>query len=234
MTPAHKILAFLLIPTALTGCGGLEVAPTAPNMPQPLIVQFPADVGIRYTDELRKYVHQEERWGSKWQVALGDSHVTLMNQVMKLAFRHSEEVADVKVAESGSLVDLVFEPHIDRYSFITPRDSGGGFFAVTIRYRLDVYAPDGRLADTLTFTGYGGAPATGMSSSKPMIAATQAAMRDAAAKFLVQFPEQKIAGRLRSGAPLVEEKTEAQIAQEGEAVKIEAVAIVDPPEGEGP
>jgi hypothetical protein len=62
-----------------------------------------------------------------------------------------------------------------------------------------------------------------------MIAAVQAAMRDAAAKFLVQFPEQKIARKLRSGEPLIEEKTETQVAQAAAEVKIEAVPIVDPP-----
>lgn len=225
----RALVSVPILALLLSACGGMAIAPTAPSMPKPLIVQFPADVGIHYVDDLRKYVHEEERWGSKWKVDLGESHVKMLTEVAKLAFRHAEEVPDVKVAESGSLVDIVLQPHIETFSFITPRDSGGGFFAVTIRYRLEVYAPDGRLADTLTFTGYGGAPATGMSSSKPMIAATQAAMRDAAAKFLVQFPEQKIARKLRSGEPLVEEKTETQVAQAEGDVKIEAVPIVDPP-----
>ena len=41
------------------------------------------------------------------------------------------------------------------------------------------------------------------STSEPMIAATGNAMRDAAAKFMVQFPEQKLAQQLRKGEPLL-------------------------------
>ncbi len=231
-----------LAPVLLTGCGGVAVTPLVPDMPKPLIVQFPADVGVHYADDFRGYVHKEERWGSKWQVALGASHVKLIDRVMNMAFRHFEPVGEAKSPQPNQLLDLVIEPHIERYSFITPRDSGGDFFAVTIKYRLDVYAPDGRLADTLNFTGYGGAPAAGLSTAKPLIAATQAAMRDAAAKFLVQFPEQKVAHRLRAGEPLVEENAPAQVAaadsqdaQETprtEEVRIEAVPIVDVPEDE--
>ncbi|MDZ4800260.1 MAG: TonB-dependent receptor, partial [Bryobacteraceae bacterium] len=52
-------------------------------------------------------------------------------------------------------------------------------------------------------TGYGNSLSSSMSSSKPLDFATRAAMRDAAAKFLTQFPEQAIAKELGSGRPLV-------------------------------
>jgi hypothetical protein len=215
---------FLAPALLLAGCGGMAIKPESPQMPPPLVVSFPASVGVHYDDDFRQYVHDEERWGAKWQVTLGESHVVMMNDLLRMAFARVAQVRDPKSPQDNASLDVVFQPNIDRYSFITPRDSGGGFFAVTIRYRLEVFAPDGRLADTLTITGYGGAPATGFSSSKPMILATQAAMRDAAAKFLVQFPEQRLAKRLRAGEPLVQEQP-AGVAAGAEGVTIEPVPI---------
>jgi hypothetical protein len=55
-----------------------------------------------------------------------------------------------------------------------------------------VYLPDGKLADSWGFTGYGTSPAQGLSSEAPLAAATALAMRDAGAKLAVEFREQAI------------------------------------------
>ncbi len=215
---------FLAPLALLTGCGGMAIQPESPQMPQPLVIPFPAEVGLYYSEDFQQYKHEEERWGAKWEVDLGASHVKMMNDLMRMAFTRVSQVLDPQAAQANASLDVIFQPYIDRYSFITPRDSGGSFFAVTIRYRFEIFAPDGRSADTLTFTGYGGAPATGFSGSTPMTLATQAAMRDAAAKFLVQFPEQRLAKRLRAGEALVQEKP-ANAAAGTEEVTIEPVPI---------
>ena len=216
----------------LAGCGGTAIQPVAPTIPKPLVVLFPADVGITLSDDLRNFKHEEDRWGAKWSVKLGPSHVDLMKNLMSMAFHSVAEVPDPSVQPPPAGLDVVFKPFIDQYSFITPRDSGGSYFAVSIKYRFELYAPDGRLAETLTLTGYGGALATGFSSSKPMEAATQAAMRDAVAKFLTQFSEQRIASKLRNGEPLVSDTpVVAGVQNEGE-VKIEPVPIYPVAEAE--
>src|SRR5207302_1582227 len=81
-------------------------------------------------------------------------------------------------------------------------DTGGRYDAATIRYRINVYTPQGEKVDTLSLTGYGSALAQGLSSGKPLERATLAAMRDAAAKFLVQFPQQALAQQLAHDEPL--------------------------------
>src|SRR2546429_5316454 len=58
-----------------------------------------------------------------------------------------------------------------------------------------------------SLTGYGSALAQGLSSGKPLERATLAAMRDAAAKFLVQFPQQALAQQLAHDEPRSEEHT---------------------------
>jgi hypothetical protein len=57
---------------------------------------------------------------------------------------------------------------------------------------VNVYLPDGKLADSWGFTGYGTSPAQGLSSQAPLATATALAMRDAGAKLAVEFREQAV------------------------------------------
>ena len=57
---------------------------------------------------------------------------------------------------------------------------------------MNVYLPDGKLADSWGFTGYGTAPAGGLSDTEPLQNATALAMRDAGAKLAVEFRDQAI------------------------------------------
>ena len=95
----------------------------------------------------------------------------------------------------------ILEPSIEEFAFVTPRDAGSPFFAVSIKYRVNIYLPDGKLADSWGFTGYGTAPAQGLSSAPPLQTATALAMRDAGAKLAVEFREQAtVRGLLPGGA----------------------------------
>src|SRR6266446_2221473 len=155
---------------AVTACGGIAIKPD-PVLPQPLLQPLPSTVGLVLPNELRNYVHQ-------------------LRDIFKDSFSQVQEFKDLAAARAGTGLKAVFEPLIDQYSFVTDRDTGGRYDAVTIRYRINVYTPLGEKVDTLTLTGYGSALAKGLSSGAPLERATLAAMRDAAAKFLVQFPEQ--------------------------------------------
>jgi hypothetical protein len=98
-------------------------------------------------------------------------------------------------------VRAILEPSVEEFAFVTPRDAGSPFFAVSIKYRVNVYLPNGKLADSWGFTGYGTAPAEGLSSAPPLQTATALAMRDAGAKLAVEFREQAIVrGLLPEGA----------------------------------
>jgi hypothetical protein len=116
----------------------------------------------------------------------------------------------------------VFEPRIEQYSFVTARETGGRYYAVTIRYRINLYTPSGEQADTFTLTGYGNALAKGMSSGKPLEIASLAAMRDAAAKFLVQFPDQPAGTQLARNEVVVVEK----VASTGGTTSIDVIDTV--------
>ncbi len=195
-------LAFAVPLLLLAGCGGVKIAPE-PVLPKALIQPVTARVGYVLPADQKDYAHNETRSGVPWSVSLGEGQRKLAREVFKAAFLSAEEFQDVDAARRAAGLQGIFEARIEQYSFATARETGGEYVAVTIRYRILLRTPAGEPVDAYTLTGYGNSLAGGMSSSEPLAAATRAAMRDAAAKFLTQFPEQAIAKELASGRPLV-------------------------------
>ena len=114
------------------------------------------------------------------------------------------------------------------------RKPAASYCAVTIRYQIYIYAPKGEPIDTLTLTGYGSGPAPKIGNGEEELAiAGYAAMRDAAAKFLTQFPSLDVAKPLLVSQAL--QPKAAPVPGSAEAVAaaadltIEAVPINDPP-----
>jgi hypothetical protein len=193
--PPLRPLAIAIATATLAGCGGIEIKPDA-VLPKPIVVTMPAHVGIVFPSETLHYTHNETRYGQDWTIQLGEGHRKLMLEVLKDEFAEVREYKDVEAARAATDLKAIFEPVIENYSFVTARETNGRYDAVTIRYRINVYSPAGEKVDSLTLTGYGNALASGLSSSKPLQRASVAAMRDAAAKFLVQFPDQSVGEHL--------------------------------------
>ena len=204
----------------LSACGGVAIKPD-PALPQPLLQPLPASVGLVLPNELRNYLHKETRWGVEWRITLGPGHVRLLRDVFRDSFQHVEEFPDLTAARAASGLKAVFEPFIDQYSFVTDRDTGGRYYAVTIRYRINLYTPQGEKFDAFTLTGYGSALAKGISTGGPLERATLAARRDAAAKFVVQFPQQPPGQQLSHDEPLSVQSGSAT----ADNLQIEAVPI---------
>ena len=220
---AGRLFPMLAVLAAVAACGGVSIRPE-PLIPKALVQPIAADVGLIIPADMRHYTHKETRWGVDWEVALGPGHTRIMQDVFKDCFRHVQEFNDIESARAGKDLKVLFEPRIDQYSFVTARETQGRYYAVTIRYRIDLYTPQGDKADTLTLTGYGTALATGMSSSAPLARASAAAMRGAAAKFLVQFPDLPVGQQLARNEAVTVEKAAAT----AENTQIEAVPIEDP------
>jgi len=230
----HETLAaarWLTASLALTlaGCGGINLRPDA-SLPPPLMQPLPTSVALVLPAELRNYVHKETRWGTDWKIELGPGHMHLYREVFKDSFRQVSEFKDLAAAQADDKVKAIFEPTIDQYSFVTDRDTGGRYFAVTVRYRINLYTPHGDKLDTLTLTGYGSALAKGMSNGRPLERATLAAMRDAAAKFLVQFPGQPPGQALARDEALTVQPSVAS----ADGPQIEAVPIQENPDADPP
>jgi hypothetical protein len=175
----------------LAGCGPIRLVANT-NIPTPLVVKMPIAVALFIPKEFSTYVHNEERWSTDWHVDLGKAQSDGITRLMSALFERVVQVESVSAGQThaDSGVRAILEPSIEEFAFVTPRDAGSPFFAVSIKYRVNIYLPDGKLADSWGFTGYGTAPAEGLSSAPPLQTATALAMRDAGAKLAVEFREQ--------------------------------------------
>jgi hypothetical protein len=220
-----KHVALAVLTAVLAACSDVSIKPEA-HLPKPLITPMPAAVGLIIPVETRKYLDQETRFGIDWKVDLGPGEVKLMRDTFSDLFQHVAEFEDLESAKAAKDLQALFETRVDQYSFVTSRETGGRYFAVTIKYRINLYTPQGEQVDSYTLTGYGNSLAMGMSGGKPLTQATVAAMRDAAAKFLVQFPDQPPAQQLARNETVAADKPTAS----AEAALIEAVPIDEVPQ----
>ncbi len=181
----------------LAACGGMQIRPVD-RMPVPLVEKLPLSAGLHMDAEFRNYVYKETRWNSDWIVALGAPSVSHATRVAAASCRSVREVKDLK-APGLPAVDLVLSPHVEEFAFVTPRDAGGTTYQVTLRYRMNVFDRQGQLIDSLLYTGYGAVAGGGISTEAPLTLATEAALRDAGAKFLTEFPQQPVVQQLLRG-----------------------------------
>ncbi len=198
----------------LAACGGVQVKP-AISLPQPLVEKSPAAVGVFYPEELRNRTHNEERRNIKFSVTLGGASVSTIDRLLAVLF--DRVVTLNERGQIGSVappVALAVVPWLDEYSFVTPQEMASREYSVTIRYRFELLDPKGFIVDQLTLTGFGTAPAAKLSASAPLTLATQMALRDLAAKFIVDFPVQDSVMRLLRGEtlpPLVSEQQDLAV-----------------------
>jgi hypothetical protein len=225
--------ALLIVIAILEGCASVAVTPEG-DLPDPLIVPTPAKVGVVITPETGSYVHKEQRASVDYEARLGPSHRHLVEEIFKAEFRDARMFDSVDAARLEPGLMAIFEPRIEQFSFASARETGGVYCAVTIRYQIAIFAPNGEPVDTLTLTGYGSGPAPKIGNGEEELAiAAYAAMRDAAAKFLTQFPELDIAKPLLASQALqpkiqpIPGSVEAQAAVA--EVTIETVPINDVP-----
>jgi hypothetical protein len=207
-------LALCALLATVAGCGAVRVQPQA-QLPPPLIDELPVTVAVYYPAEFRDYMHKEERYQVKYEMALGAAHVTKLQRLLDAMFARVIEVGDPAGALAADPdVRMVLEPRFEDYAFLTPRDMAGDFFQVTIRYRLNVYSPQGERVDGYVFTGYGRQASSMVSSTEPLVGATERAMRDAGAKLAIDLPTQESVRRLLAGQAVVRERSVSEEVQE--------------------
>jgi hypothetical protein len=233
MNRASATLAFATSLVVMGGCAKVSVRPEG-DLPKPLVVATPAKVGVVVTPEAGNYTHKESRASVDYEAELGPSHKHLVEEIFKAEFTDAKVFDSVDAARLEPGLMAIFEPRIEQFSFANAKETGGVYCAVTIRYNIAIYAPDGSLVDNLTLTGYGSGPAPKIGNGEEELGiAAYAAMRDAAAKFLTQFPGLDIAKPLlvshaiEPRAPSLTGTTEASTS--GPEMTIETVPINDPP-----
>jgi hypothetical protein len=227
----------LVLPFAVlglsAGCSTVIVKPEG-ELPKPLVVQTPAKVAVVVTNETSNYVHKEQRASVDYEAQLGAAHRQMVEEVFRAEFTEAKLFDSVDAARLEPGILAIFEPRIEQFSFANAKETGGIYCAVTIRYQIGIYAPNGAQVDMLTLTGYGSGPAPKLGNGQDELAmAGYAAMRDAAAKFLTQFPGLDVAKPLLASQALVPKETPLPGSAEAVAaaadLTIEAVPINDSP-----
>jgi hypothetical protein len=204
--PARRAGA-LLLAALLAGCGTTQFE-AAPVIPQPLVTRIPVVVGLHVPAAFGAAEHREKRDGVDYVISLGRAQAAGFDRLLTAMF---ERVVPLASVEAGATTDPqvrgVFEPVLEDFSFVTPRDTGTPLYAVSLRYRINAYTPSGKAVDSWTFTGYGAQPGGSMPGQGKVALqrAASLAMRDAGTKIAVEFREQAIVrGLVDEAAPPVE------------------------------
>jgi hypothetical protein len=178
----------------LAGCGATEFQ-VKMEIPEPLIVRMPLVVGYHVPAAFREAVHREKRDGSEYVIEIGPAQTAGFDRLMNAMFTRS---VPLSAANAGAATDPeirgVLEPVLEDLSFVTPYDTGTPVYAVSLKYRINAYRPDGEIVDSWSFTGYGTQPGGQMpGQGKALLQkAASVAMRDAGAKIAVELREQAI------------------------------------------
>jgi hypothetical protein len=186
--------ALAIVLAALAGCGTRQVQ-VQTVMPAPLVVRIPVVVGLYLPPEFRTAVHTEKRDGVEYAIDIGAAQSGGVQRLMDAMFTRAVAVAaPTAAAATDPEIRGVFEPVLEDLSFVTPTDTGTPLYAVSLKYRINAYRPNGELVDSWTFTGYGTQPAAQLPGQGRTLLqqAAAAAMRDAGAKIAVEFREQAI------------------------------------------
>lgn len=226
-------LSLLPLALVLGGCVAVAVRPEG-DLPKPLIVATPAKVAVVVTNEAANFVHKESRASVNYEAQLGPAHKQIIEEIFNAEFREAKFFADLDAARVEPGIQAIFEPRIEQFSFANAKETGGAYCAVTIRYQIYIYAPDGQQVDMLTLTGYGSGPAPKIGNGEEELGiATYAAMRDAAAKFLTQFQGLDVAKPLLASQALTPKLAPApgspEEAAAAAAMTIEALPINETP-----
>jgi hypothetical protein len=188
----------------LSGCGSTQMK-VETVIPPPLVTRIPVVVGVHVPAAFSDAVQREERDGYDYTIEVGQAQAGGFMRLMNAMF---DRVVSLPSVGSGAATDPeirgVFEPQLVELSFVTPRDTGTSVYAVSLKYRINAYTPNGQPVDSWTFTGYGaqaGSQIPGQ-GTELLRKAAALAMRDAGAKIAVEFREQAIVrGLIDASAP---------------------------------
>ncbi len=176
--------------TFLFGCTGANVI-VKTVVPSPLVESVPVRVGVFFDDSLKGYVHEEslEDHGN-FRIELGTVQVPVFERVFDALF---EETVALSSMEAGDGVAAVIVPVFEELQFAIPAQTRSQFFEVWIKYRIDVYDPDGELLAQWPLTAYGKSNERNFgfmedSKGSGLNEASVRALRDAAAHLSLYFP----------------------------------------------
>ncbi len=209
-----RIIANATMAVLLSACGANEVVVKG-QFPQPVLEKLPVTLGVYYNPEFRNHEFFDRsttRGESDWIVRTGDAQTqmydTLLGGMFERVIYLNELPREDRVDSVGAeKVDAVLVPHVDELQYSIPRHTKINVFEIWMRYRYELYSPEGVVLADWTMTSYGKTPTAFQRSAEAAVnLAAIVALRDAGANFAVNF----------SGVPEVKQWLEGMQAKPGE------------------
>ena len=187
---ASIITTLSVVFTLLTGCSSSHNLALDNTFPVPLMQKTPLKLALYLDEELLSYTYYEkiDKKG-EWNVALGPVQETLFVNLARGVLEDYEVVDGL----TSSSMHGVLKPHIDDLQFSLPEQTRSNFYEVWIKYRFQLYDPNGGYVGEWPLPAYGKASKKDFGSSGSGVeAAAIAACRDAMAFFALNFTREPI------------------------------------------
>ncbi len=186
----------LLVVAVLLFAGCAKQVEVKGQFPAPVLDKLPLKIGVYYDPEFRGHEFYDEadsREESDWIVRTGEAQVEMYNTLLPGMF---EEVVLLNALPRRDRVDTVLEqgldavlvPHVQELQYSIPNHTKINVFEIWMRYRYELYAPDGELLAEWSMTSYGKTPTAFLRSAEAAVnLAAVVALRDAGANFAMNF-----------------------------------------------
>jgi hypothetical protein len=184
----------------LAGCTSSFNLQTKAQVPTPVMSQMPLTMGVYYDDKFRHYVYEENTDDRKnWHIDNSKSRIALFQQILPSMFLKVQEVSGTSAA-AGDRVDAILSPQVEEMQLSLPKETFSDLYEAWIKYKIQLYQPDGELIAEWPLTGYGKAEEGFFNSrSKGLNSAIDEAMRDIGAKLAIGFSKQEAVRRWLDG-----------------------------------
>ena len=162
------------------------------DFPEPLVEPLPLKVGLHYDPALTDYSYTEDLPSDvTWSFTLGDVNAKLFDGALTALFEYTVRVDDTGgTGDPYDGLNAVIEPILEAFEFSLPSQSRSKQYSVWIRYRLNIYAPDGTLITGWPISAYGQSDSRAFGKSKAMEQAAINALRDAYASIVIGFAKE--------------------------------------------
>ena len=172
---------------AITAC--THVVPVTGTIPTPVVQSLPLSVGIYMDEEFRSFSHAEKRGaGEEWIIGSGKLNEEMFTRLFNSMFDQTVIMNALPEAGAGTEgLDAVLQIKVTEFGFLTPRETGQRFFAVSFKYLLQLQEPDGTQIANWPVVGYGKSPWSAFKDETGLRNATAIAIRDGAAAVALGF-----------------------------------------------
>jgi hypothetical protein len=166
------------------------------DFPTPVLEKIPLTIGVYYDPEFRNhefYDRATSREETDWLVRTGEAQVKMYDTLLpgmfeKVVMLNELPRRDRVDAVMEEDVDAVLVPHVVELQYSIPNHTKINVFEIWMRYRYELFSPEGDLLADWTMTSYGKTPTAFLQTPGAAVnLAAVVALRDAGANFAMNF-----------------------------------------------